>query len=223
MIDTARDPRLGRIFLNRTVRTYPAFAGFHGMEETIERIVGFFRHAAQGLPVSFETGNAQALRFADDTFDAARIDRVLQHLDDPGKAVCEMVRVVKPGGRIVALEPDWETMVVASPDPAISRAITQHKANRSLAHGTVGRDLRRLFVEAGCGDIAIEQGAMSFDSLRLADDVLSLRRNLDALCERGEISAAAATAWWRALEEQDRAGTFYAAMCGVIAGGTVER
>jgi serine protein kinase len=46
MIDTARDPRLGRIFLNRTMRAYPAFAGFHGMEETIERIVGFFRHAA---------------------------------------------------------------------------------------------------------------------------------------------------------------------------------
>src|SRR2546421_3237328 len=49
MIDTAMDPRLGRIFLNRTMRTYPAFAGFYGMEETIERIVGFFRHAAQGL------------------------------------------------------------------------------------------------------------------------------------------------------------------------------
>ena len=49
MIDTAKDPRLGRIFLNRTLRVYPAFAGFHGMEETIERIVAFFRHAAQGL------------------------------------------------------------------------------------------------------------------------------------------------------------------------------
>src|ERR1700710_2462115 len=49
MIDTAKVPRLGRIFLNRTMRAYPAFAGFHGMEETIERIVGFFRHAAQGL------------------------------------------------------------------------------------------------------------------------------------------------------------------------------
>src|SRR5271156_4011623 len=49
MIDTAKDPRLGRIFLNRTMRAYPAFAGFYGMEETIERIVGFFRHAAQGL------------------------------------------------------------------------------------------------------------------------------------------------------------------------------
>src|SRR5271156_4245119 len=49
MIDTAKDARLGRIFLNRTMRAYPAFSGFHGMEETIERIVGFFRHAAQGL------------------------------------------------------------------------------------------------------------------------------------------------------------------------------
>src|SRR6201993_4513833 len=49
MIDTAKDPRLGRIFLNRTMRSYPAFAGFYGMEETIERIVAFFRHGAQGL------------------------------------------------------------------------------------------------------------------------------------------------------------------------------
>jgi serine protein kinase len=49
MVDTSRDQRLGRIFLNRTLRRYPAFAEFHGMEETIERIVGFFRHAAQGL------------------------------------------------------------------------------------------------------------------------------------------------------------------------------
>ncbi|ABC91585.1 putative serine protein kinase protein [Rhizobium etli CFN 42] len=49
MVDTAKDARLGRIFMNRTIRVYPAFAGFHGMEETIERIVSFFRHAAQGL------------------------------------------------------------------------------------------------------------------------------------------------------------------------------
>ncbi|NLS14991.1 PrkA family serine protein kinase [Rhizobium sp. P40RR-XXII] len=49
LIDTAKDTRLGRIFMNRTIRTYPAFSGFFGMEETIERIVAFFRHAAQGL------------------------------------------------------------------------------------------------------------------------------------------------------------------------------
>ena len=49
MIDTSQDTRLGRIFMNRTIRIYPAFQDFYGMEETIERIVGFFRHAAQGL------------------------------------------------------------------------------------------------------------------------------------------------------------------------------
>ncbi|MGV6871515.1 PrkA family serine protein kinase [Pseudochelatococcus sp. B33] len=49
IIDTSRDPRLGRIFMNRTIRKYKSFAEFHGMEETIERIVSFFRHAAQGL------------------------------------------------------------------------------------------------------------------------------------------------------------------------------
>ncbi len=49
MVDTAKDARFGRIFMNRTIRTYPAFSDFYGMEETVERIVSFFRHAAQGL------------------------------------------------------------------------------------------------------------------------------------------------------------------------------
>src|SRR6266446_4897606 len=49
MVDTSQDPRLGRIFMNRTIKVYPEFSDFFGMEETIERIVGFFRHAAQGL------------------------------------------------------------------------------------------------------------------------------------------------------------------------------
>ena len=49
LIDTSKDPRLSRIFLNRTLRQYPAFSDFYGMEEAIERIVGYFTHAAQGL------------------------------------------------------------------------------------------------------------------------------------------------------------------------------
>jgi serine protein kinase len=49
IIDTAGDPRLGRIFMNRSIKRYASFSDFYGMEETIERIVGFFKHAAQGL------------------------------------------------------------------------------------------------------------------------------------------------------------------------------
>ena len=48
-IDTSADPRLSRIFLNRTLRIYPAFRDFYGMEDVVERIVGYFKHAAQGL------------------------------------------------------------------------------------------------------------------------------------------------------------------------------
>lgn len=49
LVDTSKDSRLSRIFSNRTVRLYPAFKDFYGMEDAIERIVGYFRHAAQGL------------------------------------------------------------------------------------------------------------------------------------------------------------------------------
>jgi serine protein kinase len=49
LVDTSKDPRFARIFSNRTIRQYEAFDGFYGMEDTIERIVSYFRHAAQGL------------------------------------------------------------------------------------------------------------------------------------------------------------------------------
>jgi serine protein kinase len=49
LVDSSKDPRISRIFMNRTVKVYPAFKDFYGLEETIERIVGFFRYAAQGL------------------------------------------------------------------------------------------------------------------------------------------------------------------------------
>jgi serine protein kinase len=49
LVDTAQDSRLGRMFFNRTIKVYKAFEGFYGMEDTIERIVGYFKHAAQGL------------------------------------------------------------------------------------------------------------------------------------------------------------------------------
>lgn len=49
LFDTSQDERLGRIFANRTIKIYPAFADFFGMEDTIERIAGYFRYASQGL------------------------------------------------------------------------------------------------------------------------------------------------------------------------------
>lgn len=49
VVDTSRDPRLSRIFSNKVIKRYKAFEEFYGMEECIEKIVAFFKHAAQGL------------------------------------------------------------------------------------------------------------------------------------------------------------------------------
>ncbi|WP_158772593.1 PrkA family serine protein kinase [Cobetia sp. L2A1] len=49
VIDTAKDPCLSRIFSNKLIHRYPSFAEFYGMEDAIEQIVSYFRHAAQGL------------------------------------------------------------------------------------------------------------------------------------------------------------------------------
>src|SRR3990170_1534884 len=49
VIDTRNDPRLSRLFSNRLLKRYPAFKEFYGMEDAIQQIVSYFRHAAQGL------------------------------------------------------------------------------------------------------------------------------------------------------------------------------
>ena len=49
MVDTSKDPRLSRIFSNRIISRYPVFKDFYGMENAIEQIVSYLKHAAQGL------------------------------------------------------------------------------------------------------------------------------------------------------------------------------
>lgn len=49
LVDTSKDPRLSRLFFNKVIQRYPAFDAFYGMEEAIEQIVSYFKHAAQGL------------------------------------------------------------------------------------------------------------------------------------------------------------------------------
>jgi serine protein kinase len=49
MIDTALDPSMSRLFSNRIIARYPAFKDFYGMEDSIEQIVAYLKHASQGL------------------------------------------------------------------------------------------------------------------------------------------------------------------------------
>ncbi len=49
MVDTSRDSKLSRIFSNKLIKRYPAFREFYGMEDAVDQIVSYFKHAAQGL------------------------------------------------------------------------------------------------------------------------------------------------------------------------------
>ncbi|NMA78902.1 MAG: demethylmenaquinone methyltransferase [Actinomycetales bacterium] len=64
----------------------------------------------RGAPVPFVGADAQHLPFATDSFDAAVISFGLRNVHQPRKALAEMARVVRPGGRVVVCEfstPTW--------------------------------------------------------------------------------------------------------------------
>jgi demethylmenaquinone methyltransferase/2-methoxy-6-polyprenyl-1,4-benzoquinol methylase len=69
-----------------------------------ERMLELARAKADSLPVRFEAANALALPFADDEFDAATVGFGARNFSDLGQGLGEMVRVVRPGGRVVVLE-----------------------------------------------------------------------------------------------------------------------
>jgi SAM-dependent methyltransferase len=71
----------------------------------------------------FVLGDAGALSEADDSFDAVRSERMLQWVPDPGRAVAEMARVVRPGGLVCLIDSDWSTFDLDVGDPDISRRV----------------------------------------------------------------------------------------------------
>jgi ubiquinone/menaquinone biosynthesis C-methylase UbiE len=98
--------------------------------------------------VTIVEGDAYKLPFDDNSFDAARCERVLMHLDDPTAALREMHRVVRPGGRVVATEPDWASTAFDHPDPD-ALALLYNSFLARFRQPRMGRSLYRHFGEAG--------------------------------------------------------------------------
>lgn len=96
------------------------------------------------LPVEFTVGDAHWLEFEDNTFDACRSDRVFQHIDDPRKALVEIVRVSRHGGRIAITDPDWGTLVIDSSDRALTTRILNHYCDRGRRNPWMGRSIVRI-------------------------------------------------------------------------------
>lgn len=96
----------GRLTLELARRVGPdgAVVGVDFCPAMLERAREYVRRSPHGGSVRFVTGDADALPFADAGFDCAVMGFALRAVPDPERALAEMVRVVKPGGRVVNLE-----------------------------------------------------------------------------------------------------------------------
>jgi len=102
--------------------------------------------------VRFETADIYRLPFADASFDVAFANAVLMHLTDPVAALRELRRVLRPSGIVAVRNPDFETTIISPLTPlmeqrdALMRRVREHVG---VPNGLVGRDHRRLLLEAG--------------------------------------------------------------------------
>jgi ubiquinone/menaquinone biosynthesis C-methylase UbiE len=164
------------------------------------------RSEGTGLSVEFAVGDAHGLDFPAGSFDACRTERTLHYVADPARAVGEMVRVVKPGGRVVALEPDHETMVFYPGDKATTRTIAKAFAD-SIPNGWIGRQLLALFLDAGLVEVAALPHAILMTELELVRQLL-LDAHLEKVKQTGLLPAHEVDAWLADLVDAGQRGRF---------------
>jgi ubiquinone/menaquinone biosynthesis C-methylase UbiE len=170
------------------------------------------------LPVEFLVQDACNIDFPDNTFDGCRADQVFQHIGDPRQAVTEVIRVVRPGARIVICDPDWETLVIDSADKAVTRRIVNYRCD-VFRSGWIGRQLSGLFKTLGLTDAFVHADVFVITNLALANKLWRLRDTAERASEKGGISEGDASRWMSQLEEADRNGLFFGAVTGFAAVG----
>lgn len=113
------------------------------------------RADGSGLPVEFRQGNLARLDFPGDTFHGCHAERVPIHVENPAAVLAELVRVLRPSGRLVVWDLDYGLRAVDLPDRDVQRRIDAWRADTLHRNGWIGRQLPRLFKQAGPVDIAV--------------------------------------------------------------------
>ncbi len=168
--------------------------------------------------ISVVRGDAHHMTISDAKFDRVRADRAIQHFADPKQAIIEMWRVLKPGGILSLVEPDWGAMVVS---PSCISG-DEHDATagkvfdwcrRHLAHPLIGRELHGLLhcmpVEAWDA-VRVDVMPFTFLSWHRLDAVLLLSGAADALARERPDLATELQEWLQAVVTATEQGSFFA-------------
>jgi len=158
------------------------------------------QRAANRPGIEFKVGDACALPYPDAFFDAARTERVFLYLPDRLGAIREMMRVVKPGGRVLLMDTDVDCTAIYSLNPERTRKMTSIMA-AAMPNPLSARQMPKLAKQAGLKDIEVHMHAITSpyeflarampDSLyKAAENGLTTRKEVDEwLAEQAALHA----------------------------------
>jgi SAM-dependent methyltransferase len=204
------------------VREFAARVGPTGRAVGLDRSATLLRTArerAVGLPqVEFVQGDAHRLDFEDGSFDACQAERVFMYLADPEAAFAELVRVARPGARIVVFDPDMEGWMIDSRDRALTRRILNYWCD-GVPNGWMGRRWPGLFHQFGLEDLTIEPMTLLLDDFAILRDSFRLGQTLRRGVDEGAFTSAEIEPWMNHLEARARGGRFLFAATNFLVAG----
>lgn len=178
------------------------------------------RAAAAGVQIDFQVGDLASMPYADDAMDVVRSDRVFQHLERPAAVLKEMIRVTKPGGRVIGIDVDWGSLIIDHPQVELTEKICDFARDHHI-NGRSGRQLRRLFLEHGLKEVQGYADAVCVPDWQIAGYIWGLQALIERFAASGGCSREEAGVWWRLAEEAAEADRFCASMTGFAMRGTV--
>lgn len=165
--------------------------------------------------VRFVVGDACSLDAMDSSFDAVRSERTLQWLTDPSGAIREMVRVVRPGGRVSLIDTDWSSFTIDVGDQRVIELVREAFAVEQRRPSNIGRRLHLLVADAGLTVLARTEATHRWTSWDPDVDAapagcFSIRSVADDLVESGRLTAREGDEFVSTIERAARDGRFAA-------------
>jgi ubiquinone/menaquinone biosynthesis C-methylase UbiE len=152
--------------------------------------------------VQVRLGDIVDMGLDDESVDRVHTDRVLQHVADPAAVVAEAYRVLRPGGRAVFAEPDYDTLVIDYPDARVMRAYRAFITQSVVRNASIGRQLGRIAQRAGFVSSVVVPVTSVFRDVTEADQVFGFERVTRRAVASGALHEAAANKWLHHLETE---------------------
>ena len=129
-----------------------------------------------------------------------------------------MARVLKPGGRLALIEPDWEGLLLEGSDPDLSAVIWRSRLN-SFKQPRIGRRLRTLLVGSGFIEITVHATATVITDLKVVERNFEIEKAASGAVKPGMVSEQEAKRWLSELRDADREGRFLCSALSFRAAG----